>query len=86
MRADYDVYIGRGPCPKTGERSIWGNPFKDGTREENIERFRQYLLSRKDLLEQLPTLKGKVLGCWCGPKPCHGEVILDLLFAMEENQ
>ena len=32
-KEDYDVYIGRGKCPKTGKYSIWGNPFiigKDG--------------------------------------------------------
>lgn len=66
----YDVYIGR--------PSKWGNPFtigKDGTREEVIEKYRKYLLSRKDLLSCLSELRGKVLGCWCSPKACHGDVL-----------
>jgi hypothetical protein len=62
MREDYDVYIGRGLCPKTGEPSIWANPFKSGTRKENIENFRMYLMENEFLLSQLHTLQGKVLG------------------------
>ena len=69
----FDVYIGRG--------SKWGNPFvigKDGTREEVIEKYRAYILSRSDLLADLWQLKGKVLGCWCDPEPCHGDVLVEL--------
>jgi len=36
-KSKYDVYIGRGCDPVTGEKSRWGNPFligKDGTRAE----------------------------------------------------
>jgi hypothetical protein len=61
--------------------SIWGNPFrigKDGTREEVIAKYRDYVLSRPDLVAQLPELKGKVLGCWCKPLQCHGEVLAEL--------
>jgi len=62
-KAPYDVYIGR--------PSKWGNPFvigKDGTREQVIAKYRQYLLSRPDLIAALPELKGKILGCWCSPQ------------------
>ncbi len=80
-KEDFDgvvVYIGR-YHPKWGS-SKWGNPFKigkDGTREEVIEKFRQYLLSRPDLMAQIPELKGKTLGCWCKPNACHGDVIVE---------
>jgi len=70
----YDVYIGRG--------SKWGNPFKigaDGTREEVIEKYRQYIMNRPDLLNDLEELRGKCLGCYCKPKPCHGDVLVELL-------
>ena len=70
----YDVYIGRG--------SKWGNPFKigaDGTREEVIEKYRQYIMNRPDLLNDLKELRGKRLGCYCKPKPCHGDVLIELL-------
>jgi len=78
----YDVYIGRANPRKGLKQSIWHNPFKegrDGTREEVIERFERHLLEeRPDLIERLPELKGKTLGCWCAPEPCHGEVLLKL--------
>jgi hypothetical protein len=73
-RDKYDVYIGR--------PSKWGNPYiigKDGTRQEVIEKYRDYILTRPNLLASLPELEGKILGCWCSPKPCHGEVLLELL-------
>jgi hypothetical protein len=70
----YDVYIGR--------PSKWGNPYsigKDGTRKEVIEKYRKYLLSNKALLNDLYELEGKVLGCWCKPKACHGDVLAELV-------
>jgi hypothetical protein len=72
--ASYDVFIGRG--------SIWGNPFvigQDGTRDEVIEQYRTFLLSRPDLLDRLVELRGLVLGCWCKPKRCHGDVLVELI-------
>jgi hypothetical protein len=71
----YDIYIGRG--------SKWGNPYvinRDGTREEVIERYKQYLwdsLLKGDItIEDLLNLEGKVLGCFCKPKACHGDIIV----------
>lgn len=87
--AAFDVYIGRA-MSRGGwrlEGSKWANPYKidrpgkkrDGTREEVIARYREYLLTeRPDLLAALPELRGKVLGCWCLPLPCHGEVLAEL--------
>jgi hypothetical protein len=69
----YDVYIGRG--------GPWGNPFvigKDGDREEVIRKYREWLGTQPDLMDALPSLKGKVLGCWCAPLPCHGDVLREL--------
>lgn len=74
----YDVYIGRGRDPKTGVRGPWGNPFVigcDGDRAEVIERYERYLLESPGLLARLYELKGKTLGCWCAPQPCHGDVL-----------
>jgi hypothetical protein len=78
----YDVYIGRGRCPQSGEPGRWGNPFRigpDGTREEVIARYADWLREEVDAerisLEELAALDGKVLGCWCAPEPCHGEVL-----------
>lgn len=77
-KAPFDVYIGR--------PSKWGNPFShlSGTlakfrvssREEAVKRYEEYLLSRPDLVAAAKReLRGKVLGCWCAPKPCHGDVL-----------
>jgi hypothetical protein len=32
----------------------------------------------KYLLHDLHELKGKILGCWCSPKSCHGDVLSEL--------
>jgi hypothetical protein len=73
------VYIGR---PTRGHRgSKWGNPFhegRDGDRGEVIVKYEDWLRSQPELLAALPELRGKVLGCWCAPKPCHGDVLVRL--------
>lgn len=71
---DYDVYIGR--------PSKWGNPFsigKDGTRKEVIEKYEKYVVTNKKLMNDLHELEGKILGCWCKPKACHGDVLVKLI-------
>jgi len=70
----YDIYIGR--------PSKWGNPFqigKDGTRDEVIEKFRNWIITQPKLLKDLHEIKGKTLGCWCKPKVCHGDVLVELI-------
>lgn len=60
----------------------WGNPFKigiDGSRKEVIEKYRKYIINNKELLNSLEELRGKVLGCWCKPHSCHGDILVDLL-------
>lgn len=71
---DNQAYVGR--------RTKWGNPWRvneDGTREEVIELYRQYVL---DILkhdpEFLEPLRGKDLICWCSPKSCHADILLEL--------
>ncbi len=65
------IYIGR--------PSVWGNPFvigKDGSREEVVAKYEQYLLNNPELMLQLPNLKGKNLVCFCSPQKCHGDILL----------
>jgi hypothetical protein len=76
----YDIYIGR-PSP-------WGNPFthKPGTlakfqvrsREEAVQAYRNWIQTQPQLLARIVELKGKILGCWCKPQSCHGDVLKDL--------
>lgn len=82
-RSDYDVRIDR--------RTPWGNPFshlfgvaakyKVETREEAINEFARWAESSDDfaavwIREHVGELYGKRLGCWCAPKPCHGDILL----------
>lgn len=88
-KSDYDVYVGRGPDPKTGIIGRWGNPFvvgKDGTRAEVIRKYREWIVTQPDLMEALPELKGLRLGCWCRPKSCHGEVLAELANPPEQEK
>ena len=79
-RAPCDVYVGR------GRGSIWGNPFsfKPGTsaefvlstREEALAAYEAWLLAQPELVARVKAeLRGKVLGCWCAPQSCHGDVL-----------
>lgn len=77
-REAYDVYIGR-PSP-------FGNPYKIGkgqTREEVIAAYEVYFTVKvekdADFKRQVEALKDKVLGCYCKPAPCHGDVIVKWL-------
>jgi hypothetical protein len=69
----FDVYIGR--------PSKWGNPYSVEIwgRDECIRKYEKYIRRKPKLMRLLKNLKGKVLGCWCYPKRCHGEVLLKLL-------
>jgi Domain of unknown function (DUF4326) len=69
----YDVRIDR--------KTKWGNPFivgKDGTREEVINQFEEWIVNQPHLISALSELKGKRLGCWCAPSACHGDVLARL--------
>ena len=76
----YDIYIGRGKRGSGLKKSKWHNPYvvgKDGTREECIERFeRDFLAGALEAgPENLSEIRGKILGCHCAPKDCHGHVL-----------
>jgi hypothetical protein len=70
-RAPFDVYVGR--------PSVWGNPFRLRTERERarvVEQYRQWLEGQPALLARARgELRGKVLGCWCAPRPCHADVL-----------
>jgi hypothetical protein len=90
-KESYDVYIGR--------PSKWGNPFTQikekntkaefivSTRKKSIEKYREWILSQPELLNDLYELDDKILGCWCFPKSCHGDILIELIHRqkMEQN-
>lgn len=77
----YDVYIGR--------PSKWGNPFghRPGrgvvwlvdSADDAITAYREWVRQIARLLLALPELQEKRLGCYCKPRACHGDVLLELL-------
>lgn len=81
--SNYDVYIGRKsnhiPPDKTPKDFKWGNPFTigpDGTRDEVIHKYANWIKTQPELVKQAKEeLKGKVLGCWCYPQHCHGNIL-----------
>lgn len=69
----FDVYI--------GHPSKWGNPYTNRkiSREEKIQLHREYILSNSELINEIKQeLKGKILGCWCSPMPCHGDILAEI--------
>lgn len=80
-KGSYDINIGR--------PSKWGNPFiigRDGTREEVIQKYEGWIRTQPDLMAALGELDGKILGCWCKPKPCHGDVLVSLIEEMRNER
>ncbi len=75
-RDKFDVYIGR--------PSQFCNPYKiglDGSRETVIRKYKNWLFSKDGAVLRATIqreLRGKVLGCWCYPKLCHGDVIAEV--------
>ena len=85
LRVDaYDVYIGRAG---KGQKGYFGNPFKledfDNNRMLCILAYKRYFDARiaedTQFRVRILKLKGKVLGCFCKPQLCHGDVIAEWL-------
>ncbi len=67
------VYIGR--------PTKWGNPFvigRDGTREDVIRKYEDWVITQPQLMYALHELRGKDLVCFCAPQGCHGDVLIKL--------
>lgn len=72
------VYIGRPVKYVEGTHNgPWGNPFSVERygRAACIAEYEAHLRRTPALLAKLPQLRGCVLGCWCKPETCHGDVL-----------
>ena len=89
---DFDVDIGRADYGNSdmnntpvGEPGWLGNPYPKGDhgREKCIELFREDFVERLQadpgFRSAVENLQGKTLSCYCKPKACHGDVILEFL-------
>jgi hypothetical protein len=86
----FDVYIGRAG---KGNDGYFGNPYVVGKTcqdcgnlhidgEATLPCYEIYLRKRikePEFLQKFLLLKGKTLGCFCKPKPCHGDIMIKLL-------
>ena len=92
----YDVYIGR-PC--RGIAGPFGNPVVINEvcpvcdeihtkAADTIPCYKEYLEWRVDcdseFRQLILELKGKVLGCFCKPRDCHGDIIVEWLEKNDE--
>lgn len=76
---EHKIYIGR--SAGGFEDQGWGNPFRigqDGSRQQVIDKYRRFLLQNDAMMGRIPELRGKLLGCWCHPAACHGDVLAAL--------
>jgi hypothetical protein len=70
------VYVGR--------PSLFGNPFlvvNETEREKVVALYREWLHDPKNavvLNAVRAQLRGKDLVCWCAPKACHADVLLEV--------
>lgn len=84
------VYIGRA-MPHLNVNlpaSPYGNPFRidkdtDDARVDAIDMYLNWieLPAQAHLLRGLDALRGKMLVCFCHPRRCHGDVLIDLMRA-----
>ena len=81
---DYDVYIGR--------PTKWGNPWTHissslkgvttvSSRDEAIATYRFWINQPEQKAfrnEVRDKLRGKILGCFCKPLDCHGDILAEI--------
>ena len=71
----------------SGMESLWMNPYQAHfPKVEANKLFKNFIRSNDVLMQAIPTLANKVLGCWCEPNgdsECHGDVLLKLYYEYE---
>ena len=90
----YTKYIGRGHTMRH-----FGNPFTVevcGSNDEAKRRFDFWIRGiaythieprrRIWIIQNLSSLEGGILACWCLPLPCHGEIYIQLLKEMKDGK
>lgn len=91
------IYIGRDMSHyvQGANESKWGNPFsvKKYGLASCLNQYSEMINSNKELLNSLPELKGKVLGCWCRTVNdtgteimCHGDILYQMVKKLEEQK
>ncbi len=83
--SQYYQYIGRG--------SYWGNPYsmyENGDSREDVIRKYKYDFDFNKFINkdksQVYKLHGKILGCFCKPDACHGDILADFLNSWDDGK
>lgn len=80
-KPNYTVYIGRAWAGLP--ESKWNNPFHlynyANDRALVLKLYEEHVRSKPELMAALPELIDQVLGCWCYPEACHGDVLVKLV-------
>ena len=94
---DCEVYIGR---KGKGQSGYFGNPIRRGydcmecgvvhaTGGSTLPCFERYarkrMASDAEYRSRVAGLHGKVLGCFCAPAPCHGDILIKLAAELVGN-
>ena len=89
-RHRFDVYIGRAG---NGQDGYFGNPFvlmPGEARGSTLAEYRAYFYRRleedPEFKRRIYELKGRTLGCFCKPNPCHGDIITEYLDSLTDGQ
>jgi hypothetical protein len=77
------VYIGRAGKGMSGD---FGNPIvleRESDRDKVLQEYRIYLEKRVeedvDFRTKVMDLRDKTLVCFCKPKPCHGDILVEMV-------
>lgn len=74
----YNIYIGRENNFYHHEASEWANPYvmdEWHTRDMVLGLYYWHLIANPNLYDATKELRGKTLGCYCAPLPCHGDLL-----------
>ena len=89
-RPHFDIYIGRELhyAKANFSQSKWANlpNVKKVGIKKSLELYEKHIRNTPELWDALDELEGKVLGCWCKPKPCHGDVLIKLMNEKLKNE
>lgn len=82
------IYIGRKNGYYGLEKSKWHNPIKlekESDRRKVYDEYIRYIKSNDELYNTLEELDNHDLFCYCTPKLCHGDALVELLAEKRNN-
>lgn len=82
------IYIGRKNRYYSLEESKWHNPIKlekESDRRKVYDEYIRYIKSNDDLYNSLDELDNNDCYCFCSPKLCHGDALVELLAEKRNN-